>query len=66
METKQVALTIPIGGEVPECANGITPTDMHTTHACGWEGALFMFGGMGVVIWSRLSLALVDISESAH
>ncbi|KAJ5665390.1 uncharacterized protein N7477_007838 [Penicillium maclennaniae] len=37
-----------------QCYNAITPNDMYTDLSCAFSGALLLFGGWMVVIWSFL------------
>lgn len=50
----QIAFIIPLGAKPEQCYNGITPNDMHSDLTCAFTGAFLLFGGWGVIIWSKL------------
>lgn len=50
----QIAFIIPLGAKPKQCYNEITPNDMHSSLSCAFSGALLLFGGWMVVVWSFL------------
>jgi hypothetical protein len=54
----QIAFIIPLGVKPDQCHNQITPNDMHSSLSCAFTGALLLFGGWMVVVWSMLETIL--------
>ncbi|GFF23344.1 frizzled and smoothened-like protein P [Aspergillus udagawae] len=50
----EIAFIIPLGVKPDQCHNQITPNDMHSSVSCAFTGALLLFGGWMVVVWSFL------------
>ncbi|KAL5356684.1 hypothetical protein BJX96DRAFT_124825 [Aspergillus floccosus] len=48
----EIAFIIPLGIKPEQCHNAITPNDMYTDVSCAFTGALLLFGGWIVVVWS--------------
>lgn len=48
----QIAFIIPLGTKPDQCYNEITPNDMHSSLSCAFTGALLLFGGWVVVVFS--------------
>ncbi|ODM20054.1 hypothetical protein SI65_05040 [Aspergillus cristatus] len=47
-----IAFIIPLGAKPDQCYNEITPKGMHDDLSCAFTGALLLFGGLMVVVWS--------------
>lgn len=54
----QLAFIIPLGTKPEQCYNEITPNDMHSSLSCAFTGALLLFGGWMVIVWSMLGSIL--------
>ncbi|KAJ5304419.1 uncharacterized protein N7443_004079 [Penicillium atrosanguineum] len=48
----EIAFIIPLGARPDQCHNAITPNDMYSDLSCAFSGALLLFGGWLVVMWS--------------
>ncbi|KAL4916518.1 hypothetical protein BDW62DRAFT_211922 [Aspergillus aurantiobrunneus] len=48
----QIAFIIPLGTKPDQCYNEITPRDMHSSLSCAFTGAMLLFGGWVVVVFS--------------
>ncbi|KAL4803226.1 hypothetical protein BDV18DRAFT_145400 [Aspergillus unguis] len=48
----QIAFIIPLGTKPDQCYNEITPNDMHSNLSCAFTGAMLLFGGWVVVVFS--------------
>ncbi|GLI79115.1 hypothetical protein PoHVEF18_007441 [Penicillium ochrochloron] len=48
----EIAFIIPLGAKPKQCYNAITPNDMYSDLSCAFSGALLLFGGWLVVMWS--------------
>ncbi|KAL4876567.1 hypothetical protein BJY04DRAFT_199662 [Aspergillus karnatakaensis] len=48
----QLAFIIPLGSKPDQCYNEITPRDMHSSLSCAFTGAMLLFGGWVVVVFS--------------
>ncbi|KAL5000928.1 hypothetical protein BDV10DRAFT_24203 [Aspergillus recurvatus] len=48
----QAAFIIPLGTKPDQCYNEITPRDMHSSLSCAFTGAMLLFGGWVVVVFS--------------
>ncbi|KAI9372935.1 hypothetical protein BJX61DRAFT_410875 [Aspergillus egyptiacus] len=48
----QIAFIIPLGTKPDQCYNEITPNDMHSSLSCAFTGAMLLFGGWVVVVFS--------------
>ncbi|KKK26811.1 hypothetical protein ARAM_002370 [Aspergillus rambellii] len=48
----QIAFIIPLGVKPEQCHNIITPNDMYSSLSCAFTGAMLLFGGWVVVVWS--------------
>ena len=50
----QLAFIIPLATKPDQCANAITPNDMHSDASCAWAGALLLGGGWWAIVWGTL------------
>ncbi|PLB46027.1 hypothetical protein P170DRAFT_364181 [Aspergillus steynii IBT 23096] len=48
----EIPFIIPLGTNPEQCYNQITPKDMHDDLSCAFTGAMLLFGGWVVVVWS--------------
>ncbi|KAL3437106.1 hypothetical protein BDV09DRAFT_163780 [Aspergillus tetrazonus] len=48
----QIAFIIPLGTKPDQCYNEITPRDMYSSLSCAFTGAMLLFGGWVVVVFS--------------
>lgn len=48
----QTSFIIPLGTNPEQCYNQITPKDMHDDLSCAFTGAMLLFGGWVVVVWT--------------
>lgn len=61
--TSQIAFIIPLGTEPTKCHNEITPNNMYSDMSCAWTGALLLFGGWVVVVWSMCPVRIIDNTD---
>lgn len=51
---QKLAFIVPLGAQPNQCYNDITPNDMKSEMTCAWSGALILFGGWAIILWSML------------
>jgi hypothetical protein len=49
----ELGFIIPLAAQPDQCYDGITPNDMFSSPVCAVSGAFAVFGGMGLVTWSK-------------
>lgn len=47
----EMAYVVPLGTKPDQCADPITPHNMHSDASCGVSGFFLLFGGFGGVMW---------------
>ncbi|KAH7016635.1 hypothetical protein B0J12DRAFT_533383, partial [Macrophomina phaseolina] len=56
-----LGFVVPLAAKPDECADAITPRDMHSSGACAFSGAFIIFGALSSAVWTFIRTVMLHM-----